>query len=141
MRKIMLENGDWDKQVSIMEMGWTSDQRPESPYAWHAVTEEEKATYLAGAFRYADRNWTPWVAHVSVIYIPDPHWTAAEEQFHWAITNPDGTTRPAYATLQAVLPGLANDDPRAAVRASPSPGASPAAIPGGSPAPSPTTGP
>ena len=46
MRAIMVKNGDSAKQVSIMEMGCTADPRRHSPYAWHSVTEEQKAEYL-----------------------------------------------------------------------------------------------
>ena len=113
MRKIMVEHGDSEKQVALMEMGWTSDSRPDSPYRWHSVTEDQKAAYLAQAFRYAEQNWKPWIAQMSVIYIPDPNWTANEEQYHWAITNPDGTPRPAYPALQAVLPAIASQETRA----------------------------
>jgi hypothetical protein len=130
MHKIMLDNGDGNKQVAIMEMGWTSDNRPNSPYAWHAVTEEQKALYLAGAFRYAAQNWTPWMSLMTVIYLPEPAWTAADEQYHWSITNPDGTARPAYTALQGLLPTLTNPNASGAqVSASPSPAASPAASP------------
>ena len=33
--------------------------------------------------------------------IADPTWTSANEQYWWAITNPDGTPRPAYNSLMA----------------------------------------
>jgi len=36
-----------------------------------------------------------------VIYIPDPNWTASDEQYYWAITNPDGTARPAFNALKS----------------------------------------
>jgi polysaccharide biosynthesis protein PslG len=130
VRRIALENGDWDKQIALMEMGWTSDQRPDSPYAWHSVTEDQKAQYLVRAFDHAAQNWAPWIAQMTVIYLPDPHWTAADEQFHWSITDPDGTARPAYQALKAVLPTLARSPsglPMSGSAASPS--ANPAARP------------
>ena len=132
LKRSILPNGDGHKQVAVMEIGWTSDQRPASPYRWHGVTEDQKAEYLVRAFRYAEQRWAPWIAQMSVIYIPDPQWTADSEQYHWSITNPDGTARPAYTALGAVLPILGNQAPAAP----PGPAASPAA----SPATSPTTG-
>ena len=132
MRRIALEHGDWDKQVAIMEMGWISDQRPDSPYRWHAVSEDQKAAYLVQAFRYAEQHWDPWIAQMSVIYIPDPQWTADHEQYHWSITDPDGTARPAYTALKGVLPALTSQGAGAASR--------PAASPAAGPSPSPTTG-
>jgi hypothetical protein len=119
MRQVMVQNGDQGKQVAIMEMGWTSDTRPGSPYAWHAVTEDQKADYLARAYRYAQQSWSPWVGIMSAIYIPDSRWTPEEEQYHWSITAPDGSAWPAYNALKSLLPSLSRPSPSA----SPVPGA------------------
>jgi len=100
LRAIMVQNGDGDKQVAVVEFGWTSDPRPDSPYHWHAVSEEEKADYLVRAYQWAKQNWSPWVGVMSAIYIADPEWTEQDEQYWWAVTNPDGTTRPAYKALK-----------------------------------------
>jgi len=99
LRQIMVEFGDGDKQVAILEFGWTSDPRPDSPYHWHAVSEEEKANYLVRAYRYARENWAPWISLMTLIYISDPDWTQDHEQYWWAITDPDGTPRTAYVML------------------------------------------
>jgi hypothetical protein len=31
--------------------------------------------------------------------VPDPSWTTDREEYWWAITNNDGTARPAYVDL------------------------------------------
>ena len=101
LRAVMIANGDGDRRVAILEMGWTSDPRPNSPYKWHSVTEQEKADYLVRAFQFAKRNWQPWIGVMTVIYIASPFWNKDEhEQYHWSITNPDGTVRPAYEALK-----------------------------------------
>ncbi len=101
LRAIMEAAGDADKRVAILEMGWTSD--PVNPdYAWHAVSEETKADYLVRAFEYAEANWQPWIGVMSPIYICNYDWTETDEQYWWCITNPDGTTRPAYQALSAM---------------------------------------
>ena len=102
LRAIMIEQGDADHKVAILEMGWTSDPRPDSPYRWHSVTEPEKADYLARAFKFAWANWD-WAAFMTVLYLPDPTWNRDHEQLYWSITNPDGTPREAYRALQPVL--------------------------------------
>lgn len=102
MRAIMEANGDSDKQVAILEMGWTTD-RFNPDYAWHAVTEAEQADYLVRAYEYAAEHWRPWIGPMFTIYIADYAWTPeANEQWWWAITLPDGTPRPAYNALQAM---------------------------------------
>ncbi len=100
LRQVMVDNGDAGRRVAVLEMGWTSDTRPNSPYKWHSVTEDEKADYLVRAFQFAKQSWQPWIGVMSVIYIASPFWTKDAEQYYWAITNPDGTTRPAYTALK-----------------------------------------
>ncbi|MHB1357491.1 MAG: cellulase family glycosylhydrolase [Anaerolineae bacterium] len=105
MREIMVENGDANKQVAILEFGWTSDPRPDSPYFWHSVSEEEKADYLVRAYQYAKANWSPWIGLMSLIYIVDPDWTEKDEQYWWSISKPgypDFKPRAAYKALKAM---------------------------------------
>lgn len=99
LRAIMERYGDGGKQVAVLEFGWTSDPIHES-YAWHRVTEEEKADYMVRAYRWAAEHWAPWIGLMSAIYISDPDWTEEAEQYWWAITNPDGAPRPAYVALK-----------------------------------------
>ncbi len=102
LRDIMVQYGDGDKQVAVLEMGWTID--PVHPdYAWFAVTPEQQADYLVRAFRYARDNWTPWIGPMVVISIADPSWTEEDEQYWWAITEPgwpEAHLRPAYFALR-----------------------------------------
>jgi hypothetical protein len=103
MRAIMEQYGDGDKQIAIVEFGWTSDPREASDYHWHAVSEEQKADYLVRAFRYAREHWSPWVGVMVVVYLADPSWTPDHEQYWWAITEPhlwELRLRPAYGALR-----------------------------------------
>ncbi len=86
IRAIMVANGDGDKQIAITEMGWTSDNI--HPDYWYGVSEEQKADYLVRAYQYAKAHWQPWIGLMSVVYIADPIWTEADEQYWWAITRP-----------------------------------------------------
>ncbi|MFQ5433780.1 MAG: hypothetical protein ACE5FD_02800, partial [Anaerolineae bacterium] len=101
MRAIMVANGDGRKQVAVLEMGWTLDEVNEE-YAWFAVDEATQADYLVRAYQYAAEHWQPWISLMTTIYIADPNWTAAQEQWWWAIVLPDGTPRPACFALQAM---------------------------------------
>jgi hypothetical protein len=88
--------------ASILEFGWTSDNIHPS-YAWHAVTEEQKADYMVRAYTYAKEHWRPWIALMSLIYIADSDWTDDREEAWWAITAPGYPTpnlRPAYYALR-----------------------------------------
>ncbi len=98
LRKVMVDNGDSDKQVWLLEFGWTSDSvHPD--YAWHSVSEEEKADYLVGAYQWAHKNWSPWIGVMTLWTMPDPNWSQDREEYWWAIVNPDGSSRPAYDRL------------------------------------------
>ncbi|HEY8475826.1 MAG TPA: cellulase family glycosylhydrolase [Chloroflexota bacterium] len=100
LRELMVRNGDGGKQIAVLEMGWTSDPRPDSPYRWHAVSEEERADYLVRAIRFAREHWRPWIGVLSLIYLPDPNWTPEMEQYYWSLTRPDGTALPAYEAIR-----------------------------------------
>lgn len=102
LRAVMEQNGDGAKKVSLLEFGWTTDNRAGSPYAWHAVTPEEQADYLVRAFKYAKENWSAWIGPMFVLYIADPGMGPETEQYYWAVTNPDGTPRTAYNALKAM---------------------------------------
>lgn len=103
VRQVMLDNGDADKQMGVLEMGWTTDLRPNSPYRWSAVSEQQQAQNLVAAFACARQQWAPWMSFLTVIYLPDPQWTPQQEQYWWSITNPDGSPRPAFTALKAAL--------------------------------------
>jgi hypothetical protein len=103
VRAVMEENGDGARQISVLEMGWTTDQRPDSPYAWHRVSDDDQATYLVDAFKCARERWSPWIGFMTVIYLADPSWTPQMEQYWWSITNPNGSPRPAYTKLKELL--------------------------------------
>ncbi len=100
LRDIMVNNGDADRQVWLLEFGWTADQ-VHPAYSWFAVTEEKKAANVVKAFQYAHQNWTPWIGVMTLWTLSDPTWTADREEYWWAVVNPDGTPRPAWTALKA----------------------------------------
>jgi hypothetical protein len=103
LRSIMVKYGDSAKQVAVLEFGWTSDTVNAS-YSWHAVDEETKGDYFVRAYQWARASWSPWIGLMSLIYIADPDWTEANEQYWWAISTPgypDFQPRPAYLKLKA----------------------------------------
>lgn len=99
IRAIMERNGDSAKQVWVLEFGWTSDEVNQA-YAWHRVSEQEKADYLVRSFQWAHAHWAPWIGVMTVWNMPDPAWGPQQEQYWWGVTNPDGSPRAAYTALQ-----------------------------------------
>ncbi len=107
LRKIMVANGDANKKVAVLEFGWSTDPRPDSPYHWHSVSEEEQGDYLVQAFEWARTHWQPWIGLMVVVYMPDVDWTEAQEQYWWSIMKPSQIDelhwRPAYAKLRIYI--------------------------------------
>lgn len=104
IRAIMVANGDAHKQIAILEMGWTTDTRPDSSYTWMGVTEKQQGHYLAEGYTYAAKHWRPWVGLVNTIYMASPSWTAEDEEWWWAVNEPIGPPywtemRPAYFAI------------------------------------------
>ena len=103
LRQIMVNRGDGGRQIVVLEFGWSSDPRSNSPYHWHAVSEEQKAEYLVRAYQYAKAHWSPWIGLMSLIYMPKPDWTQNNEQYWWSIIEPvypELHLLPAYVHLK-----------------------------------------
>lgn len=98
LRRIMVANGDAGRQAALLEVGWTTDQTNPN-YSWFAVTEQQQARYLVAAYQYATDHWRPWVGLMSAIYIANPDWDEADEEWWWAVSTPTGYTRQAYIDL------------------------------------------
>lgn len=121
LRKIMLAYGDETRQMAIMEFGYTTDAvNPD--YSWFSVSEQEQAAYLERAYEYAIANWRPWIGLMVLIYLPDPSWQPAQEEYWWSIIEPDGSgPRPAFITVanmrkvcdHFVIPARADNSPAA----------------------------
>jgi hypothetical protein len=100
LRALMEAYGDAEKQIWLLEFGWTTDQvHPD--YSWYAVTPDQQADYIVRAFEYVEQNWSPWIGVMFIWNIPDPNWTPDHEQYWWSITNPDGSPRPAYEAMKS----------------------------------------
>jgi hypothetical protein len=103
LRQIMVNRGDGNKQIVVLEFGWTIDPRAGSPYRWHAVSADQQADYLVRAYQYAKAHWAPWIGLMSLIYMPYPDWTQDDERYWWAILEPsypELRLRPAYVRLK-----------------------------------------
>jgi polysaccharide biosynthesis protein PslG len=101
IRKIMEQRGDKNKQIMILEFGWTRDTIHKE-YSWFAVDEQTQAKYIVDAFQWAKKNWSPWIGAMFVIYMANPDWTDKSEEYWWSITKPDGIPMGAYVRIKAM---------------------------------------
>jgi hypothetical protein len=58
-----------------------------------------KAELIVEAYRFAHANWTPWIGLMVLWTKPDPAWEPTDERIFGAISNLDGSQRPAYDRL------------------------------------------
>ncbi len=100
LRNVMQQHGDGGKQIWLLEVGWTTDQQNPN-YSWYAVTPEQQAEYIVRSYQYAKQAWSPWVGPMFAWTFADPTWGPEREEFHWRITNGDGTPHPAYEAFKA----------------------------------------
>lgn len=98
LRQIMVNYGDGGKQITLTEFGWTSDE-VHPAYAWHKVSEEQKADYLVRAYNWAKQHWRPWIGVMFVWNITASGFGPDNEVYWWSVTEPDGTPRQAYNAL------------------------------------------
>lgn len=96
IRAIMVKHGDTNKQIVLLEFGWTTDS-VNAAYKWHGadagITDAVQADYLKRAYVYAANNWRPWIGLMSLLTMPNLAWMDGgnpeqEEQYWWAIMRP-----------------------------------------------------
>ena len=100
LRELMVEHGDGAKRIWLTEWGWTTDT-VHPAFSWFAVSQDKQADNLVEGMRFATEHWADWIGVMSVWTLPDPTWNTDREEYWWAITNPDGTPRPAYTRIRA----------------------------------------
>ena len=111
IREIMVQNGDGDKQIVLLEFGWTYDSVNPN-YKWHGsdagIDAALQGKYLLRAYEFAAENWQPWIGLMSLLTMPNLSWLddgnpEDEEQYWWAILDPAPIDqlylRPAYVEL------------------------------------------
>jgi len=99
LRAIQERYGDGAKQVWLLEFGWTTDN-VNPAYSWFAVTPEQQADYIIRAYKFARANWAPWIGVMFLWTLNDPRWSPTNEQYWWAVNEPDGTPRPALTAFK-----------------------------------------
>lgn len=96
IREIMVRYGDENKQIVLLEYGWTFDE-VNPGYKWHGadagIDQMIQADYIIRALDFAEENWQPWIALMSLLTMPNIDWLDGEdpqfeEQYWWAIMEP-----------------------------------------------------
>jgi hypothetical protein len=112
MREIMVKNGDADKPVWAMEMGWNATPPGmDAPYG--RVSEQNQARYAAQAYARAQNEW-PWMVTLMYWFLRRVNDSERSQPFfYFRLLDPDFTPKPVYnalkdyiATARIVTPGF-----------------------------------
>ena len=95
LREIVEAKGGSATPVWITELGWTTDGA--GAHAWHTVSAEQQADYLAGAWRYIRREW-PWV-RVATVWNLSRGLPSTDEMAGYSLLDRNGSPKPAYHAL------------------------------------------
>jgi hypothetical protein len=112
VREIMVKNGDADKPIWAMEVGWNA--LPVGMTAtFGRVTEQQQARYTVQGYKRAQDEW-PWMGSLMYWFFKRAYDTEKDQPFYYfRMLNPDFTPLPIYAAMKdyiaqarAVTPGF-----------------------------------
>jgi len=118
MRAIMVKNGDADKPIWAMEIGWNAmpPGLPATPI-FGIVSREQQAQFAVDAYERARRDW-PWMGVMNYWFFKRASDAEKDQPFYYfSLLEPDFTPWPAYEALKAyatstvvVYPGYRQED-------------------------------
>lgn len=99
MREIMVKNGDANKPVWAMEMGWnTTPDDMDAPYG--RVTEQNQARYATQAYVRSQNEW-PWMGAMMYWFLRRVDDRERDQPFYYfRLLDPDFSPRPVYSALK-----------------------------------------
>ena len=101
IRAIMVRNGDADKPIWAMEIGWNA-QPPDlpAPPSFGRVSREVQARYAVDAYKRAQAEW-PWMGTLNYWFLKRATDSEKSQPFYYFnLLEPDFTPWPAYTALQ-----------------------------------------
>ncbi len=102
IREIMVKNGDADKPMWAMEVGWNAVP-PGMDAPFGRVTEEQQARYAVQAYARAANEW-PWMGAMMYWF-----WKRATDLevnqpfYYFRMLDPDFTPRPVYGAMREYI--------------------------------------
>ncbi len=99
IREMMVKNGDAEKPIWAMEVGWNA-LPPGMDAPFGRVTEQQQARYAVQAFQRARDEW-PWMGAMMYWFFKraDGH-EKTQPFYYFRLLDPDFTPHPAYSAMQ-----------------------------------------
>ncbi len=100
LREIMVQNGDADKPIWAMEMGWNAQPGSFKDTPYGVVTEQQQARYTPKGYQRAANEW-PWMGAMNYWFFKraDEH-EKNQSMYYFRMFDPDFTARPVYAAMK-----------------------------------------
>ncbi len=101
IREIMVKNGDANKPIWAMEIGWNAlpVHFENAPYG--RVTEQQQGRYAAQAYERAQNEWA-WMGVMNYWFFKRAYDNEREQPFYYfRLFDPDFTPRPAYEAIKS----------------------------------------
>lgn len=99
IREVMVKNGDANKPIWAMEVGWNAlPLGMDAPFG--RVTEQQQARYAVQAYERAQNEW-PWMGAMMYWFFKraDDH-EKNQPMYYFRILDPDFTSHPVYAAMK-----------------------------------------
>ncbi len=103
IREIMVKNGDANKPIWAMEVGWNALPQNFADAPYGRVSETQQARYAVEAYRRAQDEWS-WMGPMMYWFFKraDEHETN-QPFYYFRLFDPDFTLHPAYAALKEYI--------------------------------------
>jgi hypothetical protein len=99
LREIMVKNGDADKPIWAMEVGWNTAP-PGMPATFGRVTVSQQTRYTVQAYDRAQNEW-PWMGGLMYWFFKRAYDTEKDQPFYYfRMLDPDFTPQPIYAAMK-----------------------------------------
>lgn len=104
LREIMVKNGDANKPMWAMEIGWNALPLSFTDAPFGRVTEQQQARYAAQAYDRA-QNDMPWMGVMNYWFFKRAYDNERDQPFfYFRLFDPDFTPRPVYQALKDYTP-------------------------------------
>jgi hypothetical protein len=104
IREIMVQNGDANKPIWAMEIGWNALPLSFENAPYGRVTEQQQGRYAAQAYERAQSEWG-WMGVMNYWFFKRAYDNEREQPFfYFRLFDPDFTPRPAYDAIKNYTP-------------------------------------
>lgn len=104
LREIMVKNGDANKPIWAMEIGWNALPLSFENAPYGRVTEQQQGRYAAQAYERAQDEWG-WMGVMNYWYFKRAYDNERDQPFfYFRLFDPDFTPRPVYEAIKDYIP-------------------------------------